>query len=298
MIKTDDERAAERLTMDYPVPVKCLPKARRPSKGKNKLVVHLSKGVAVRAARAVLDVDSWNTANPLHPKDERGRWANTPAREGLDALKAVPAQVGNDGLNENEPGHVPGPLEWVSDDPGWSAQETARRLASLEGYRGSDYYALNRKNRGLDYDRPHLYGAGDATFADFDARLDAVNQDLDAVLDASRLTDDIIVLRGTATGFGVFGSAVKGDLTGFEWTEASFVSTSADPDVARNFTATGLVLEIAVPRGTGAVVLSGAVDGLGDKDEAEIMLERGLRFRVVQDDRSGESRRLKVEVVS
>lgn len=179
-------------------------------------VIVLRKSAVKRAARAALDVDAWNVANPLHPKDARGRWSETPAISGLDALKAVPAQVGNDGLNENEPGHVPGPLSWGSDDPGWSAEDSARRLSSLERYRGSDYYALNRKNRGLDYDRPNLYGADDATFADFDARLDGMNEDLDAVLDASRLTDDVIVLRGSATGWGIFGSAVKGDLTGFE----------------------------------------------------------------------------------
>lgn len=263
-----------------------------------------------------LDVAAWNKANPLHPKDSRGRWAKTPGgsviklpkREPLQgdaALGNAPARLDDDGLGPLHPRHKPGRIAWrPGTDPGWTEEDSQRRVSAMEEYRGADFRNVNRKLRGIKFE-----GTGGAQsdyllgVERYHQRLDALIADLDALTSASRLTDDVIVLRGTETGRGVFGDALDSNLEGFEWTEGAFVSTSTDPAIVEYFTISGLTLEIRVPRGTGAVVLSkkeydrGGFEGVVT-GESEVLLQRGLRMRVVSDTGPGSPRRLKVEVIS
>jgi len=81
-------------------------------------------------------------------------------------------------------------------------------------------------------------------------------------------------------------------LKGFTFTEPNFISTTFNPKIADDFTnrlTIHLVCEIKVPAGTQAIYLPGAhrMDrALGIKDfvshpgEVELLLDRGLKFRV------------------
>lgn len=105
---------------------------------------------------------------------------------------------------------------------------------------------------------------------------------IDDVMRRSPLQSDVELWRGTQSGRSVFGERLAGDLTGFEWTEASFVSTSYRRSAAEIFAthgagtgSPGVLLRMVTPRGVQAVQLFGG--------EAEIFLQRGLRMRVIRD---------------
>jgi len=109
---------------------------------------------------------------------------------------------------------------------------------------------------------------------------------IDQVLDRSVLTSDVEVFRGLRSGREIFGDAR--DLTGFEWTESAFLSTTADRQVAAQFAGSfgdpaPVIMRIVTPAGTKAIKLGdlGAGGALGD--QAEMLLQRGLRLRVVAD---------------
>lgn len=135
---------------------------------------------------------------------------------------------------------------------------------------------------------------------------------IDKVMDHSALTHDIQVHRGVG-GLGMFGPAGTSgkSLLGMEYTEPAYASTTADPNVAREFFAgenygdRGAILNIRVPRGTKAIQLS----GLGPKPrhdweyprppehEAELLLQRGLTYRITGDRIVNGVRHLDAEVV-
>lgn len=257
-------------------------------------------------------VSTWNAANPDHPKGGDGKWAEVPgagvvsaAKEiaeavtGQAALDATPAHLVDDGLGPRHPEHKRGTIAWSTGDPGWSAEETDQHLTAMENYRGADFSPINKRLRGLPY---RLSSIDDEALGEegFRRRIGEHIELLDDVMEHSRLTADITVIRGTSTGRGIFGDALNGDLTGFEWTEGAYVSTTANPAIAEYFTITGLTMNIHAPKGTGAMTLSGMTGeryGKPVEEEAEVLLERGLRMRVVKDSGPGMPRTLEVEVV-
>jgi len=88
----------------------------------------------------------------------------------------------------------------------------------------------------------------------------------------------------------VFGSVAHGDMTGTTWRDHAFVSTSVAPRSVGG----GLAqMKILVPAGTSAFSAKYL-------DPDEIVLDRGLTFRIVRDygGQSGEIRHLDVEVVA
>jgi len=224
--------------------------------------------------------------------------AKTAAKMGQAALDATPARLVDDGLGPRHPEHKRGTIAWSNGDPGWSAEETDRHLTAMENYRGADFSPINKRLRGLPY---QLSSIDDEALGEegFRRRIGEHIELLDDVMEHSRLIDDITVIRGTSTGRGVFGDALDGDLTDFEWTEGAYVSTTANPAIAEYFTITGLTMNIHAPKGTGAMVLSGMTGeryGKPVDEEAEVLLERGLRMRVVKDSGPGMPRQLEIEV--
>lgn len=121
---------------------------------------------------------------------------------------------------------------------------------------------------------------------------------IDEVMSSSRLQRDVVVNRGISDVNRVFGDAASQSLTGAQWSEQAYVSTTTSERVAREFAAPGeqsrAVLRILAPRGTGAVRISG--DDIGG--QSELLLQRDLRLRVVADSGPGaQPRYLDVEVV-
>lgn len=104
---------------------------------------------------------------------------------------------------------------------------------------------------------------------------------IDEAMAASKLTSDVQVFRGVRNPTAMFGDRLSGDLTGMQWREDAYVSSSAVRTVAADFAegadSVGLVMNISVPAGTGGVELSPVTFG------AELLLDRGHTFRVTAD---------------
>lgn len=142
-----------------------------------------------------------------------------------------------------------------------------------------------------------LRGDGD------DAQVTGWVDQIDSAMAMSQLQSDVAVWRGARDGSLLFGDRLGDDLTGMEWREDAYVSTSSEEQVATDF-ATGaavrnreapspVLMHIMVPAGVSGVEMS---DG---RYESEMLLQRGLRLRVVADHgtRPDGVRMLDVEVI-
>lgn len=120
-------------------------------------------------------------------------------------------------------------------------------------------------------------------------------EDIDAI-DAGMgpLTSDVEVYRGIHKASKVFGPAWnEHDVTGLTWRDDAFVSVSGDGKASGSAfsSAGGAIMRIRAPKGTKAV-------GVTDRAEMELLLGRGLTYRVVKDNGVVDGkRRLDVEVV-
>lgn len=127
---------------------------------------------------------------------------------------------------------------------------------------------------------------------------------LDAVMKRSKLSRDVAAFRGVDRGRVLFGDSLDGDMTGLEWREKGFSSTTVNPDVADDFTlsdddegdgdSTPVKMRIVLPKGTAAI------QGSDLDSEAELIIGRDSGFRVVKDrgEDSEGVRILDVELVS
>lgn len=124
----------------------------------------------------------------------------------------------------------------------------------------------------------------------------------------AKLKDDIVVERGIRNPGKIFGDAWQqdGSNVGLTWEDAGFVSTTTVPTAADAFAtreqqaSAPTVMRILVPRGTPAIKFGAKGTQPNYNWEHEILLNKGLRFRVVNDhgvDATG-IRRIDVEVIS
>ena len=167
--------------------------------------------------------------------------------------------------------------------PNTSEGRKARK--ALNYYTGADYARVNNTLR--DVTPP--YGT--------DPKEVAHNISvLDETMAGSALTKDVVTYRGLTSARTMFGDRVDGDLTGVQWREDAYMSTTADDKTARTF-ATGdssavpMMMTITIPAGTPAVSIAGP--------ESELLVGRGQNLRVVKDsglDSRG-YRQVEVEVV-
>jgi hypothetical protein len=100
---------------------------------------------------------------------------------------------------------------------------------------------------------------------------------IDSVMAESQLDEPIIVYRGFDPE-SVFRDYER--LAGREFTERAFASTTTDPDHAIWFG--GHIMRIRVPAGVGAIRMADRGGTERDSAESEILLDRGLRFRIVR----------------
>lgn len=150
---------------------------------------------------------------------------------------------------------------------------TRQQRAALRDYESSYYAAINGQLRRVEVGT--LVGR----------RVERIDQ----VMALSRTSVEIAVWRGVTNAGRLFGGRLNRNLTGFTWTERAYGSTTADRRIATSFTYPGaddtpkVLMRILVPRGTGAARISGMGSGLGGGPQAEVLLQRGLRMRVVAD---------------
>ncbi|HZN76017.1 MAG TPA: NUDIX domain-containing protein [Micromonosporaceae bacterium] len=178
----------------------------------------------------------------------------------------------------------------------WTPDEAQNTAEALSDYRSIGYIALNNSLRGL--------GPSDSTTIWH-------TESIDRGMLASRLEQDVVVYRGIKFPDTVFGSAWtdSGSKVGLSWTDPAYTSTTADRQVAasQDFTEENIesaLMRLIVPSGVGAIRLSDIAppdrQHLSVSEEAELLLQRGLTFRVVADygyDGTTKKRILDVEVV-
>ena len=115
---------------------------------------------------------------------------------------------------------------------------------------------------------------------------------MDSVMSGQSLSGDIVVVRGVVDGSRTFGGSPP--TVGTEWTDHGFVSTTAQEHADYAFTGdSGVEMRILVPKGTPAF-------SNYQLDPHEVVLDRGLSFRVVRDngvDAYRGTRQLDVEVI-
>jgi hypothetical protein len=142
---------------------------------------------------------------------------------------------------------------------------------------------------------------------------------LDAAMKQSGLKNDVQTKRGFTKPSTVFGTTIwnngNTDLTGLEWTEHGYSSTTTNDGIADTFadipsslrhvgemkpgqygydiSKDRVVMNIFTPKGFGAIEIS------GDEFEYEVLLDRGARYRVVRDRGVVDgARRLDVEIIN
>jgi hypothetical protein len=174
------------------------------------------------------------------------------------------------------------------------------------GINGAQEYALTEYKGNGYLDINGALRRGEGTTPKGDIRLRDQIGLIDSVMKTSQTDRDVALMRGIIEGNRVFGMDWNGDLSGVEWTEHGYVSTTSSVDIATEFATGGgaggqglAMMKILVPKGTGAVQLS------GEEYESELLLQRGLRMRVVSDsgplslgdEEAGGIRTIEVEVV-
>jgi hypothetical protein len=129
-------------------------------------------------------------------------------------------------------------------------------------------------------------------------------QALDLALSLSRTKKPITVYRGVTNGAHILPDDWQDrDLSGLEWSTNGYTPTTGNLEAAEAYVGfednRGFMMRIELPKGSSAVAIRDAIGGLDD--EGEIVLPRGLRFRVVKDNGpQGEFglRQLDVEIVT
>jgi hypothetical protein len=143
--------------------------------------------------------------------------------------------------------------------------------ASLYSYTGSGYDSVNTKLNSLP---PGVEKTGSATITNID----------NAMAASPPLEADVVLYRGFKNPHSVFSSGKWNDtnVAGMEWSQRSYSSTSGALSTAQSFAGYGgVVMRVIVPKGM-------KVHGINAKGgqhggENEIILQRGLRYRVVAD---------------
>lgn len=142
-----------------------------------------------------------------------------------------------------------------------------------------------------------LRGGDEDTLGDLDA---TALRELDETFAESRASEDLVVYRGIKDPSSLFGGLFwkpDGDNSGLVWKDRGFTSTTVDRKIGQEF-AGSVLMRILVPKGTKAMHLSKS-PGL-TRDEKEILLNRGLTFRIIKDhgrDPVTRLRNMDVEVV-
>jgi hypothetical protein len=148
---------------------------------------------------------------------------------------------------------------------------TSSQRNALYSYTGSGYDAVNSKLNSLP---PGVEKTGSGTISNIDAAM-AASPPMEA---------DVVLYRGFKSPHTVFSSGKWNDtnVAGMEWSQRSYSSTSGQLSTAQGFAGYGgVVMRVIVPKGM-------KVHGINAKggqhgSENEIILQRGLRYRVVAD---------------
>lgn len=163
---------------------------------------------------------------------------------------------------------------------------TSEQRRGVRQYTGNWYKEINR----------HLRGEKIEIESDLNTVKEYV-ESVDDVMKTARLSREVLVYRGMHNASKIFGDRMEGDLTGMEWLEKAYVSTTAVEQRTRTFLGSPsaphrVLMRILLPAGTAALEASPL------NTEAEMLVNRDTKFRVVADNGVDENgiRRIDVEL--
>lgn len=204
------------------------------------------------------------TSNPEHLEAARKVLSNPELQKGIEAQKQFQWSINN--------------ME--------SKGSPAGAKGSLYSYTGSGYDTVNTKLNSLP---PGAKKTGSTSISNIDKGMEA----------SPAPEKDLILYRGFKSPHQVFTSGKWNDVNvaGMEWSQRSYSSTSGNLHTAQSFAGYGgVVMRVIVPKEM-------QVKGINAKGgqhpgEAEVILQRGLRYRVVADHgKHGNTRYIDVMVV-
>lgn len=223
-------------------------------------------------------------ATPSAPKQAANR---AEAARGTDALKAAP--ISNRQSLEKVTTHLKdfGSYKVEEDKPDIGGGVSGGEARNALGYYSDQgYQYVNDALRLAEGDATNLPATvrkgipGHYT----QARAEQMVRGIDALMGQSKLKRDVVVWRGVNDpAASMPGWNPDGDNVGLEFVDHAYASTTVNEAAARKFAGygAGVKMNILVPAGTGAVGIQNSQSGL--RNERELLLQRGLRYRVVQD---------------
>jgi hypothetical protein len=251
--------SAERVRKVTPAKIKALVK-------KHGLDPELADTLIARRADVLRRAEALAGPKSLTPREYAAKIKAAAKRQ--NALDAV--QAGVTGHTPDIPGQ---PVHTI-----WRGVDDRGMRDAIDRYIGSDFQATNGALRQVSQ-------------KDYEQRLGReIVVSMDRALDSSRLTADVELWRAPGSGRGIFGDPATwgDDLAGFEWVDSAYSSSSAIKRIADRFTKDGGVrLRVLAPKGSKALQLSPEKSSLAKYEEsaaeAEVLLARGARYRVVRD---------------
>lgn len=110
-------------------------------------------------------------------------------------------------------------------------------------------------------------------------------ESIDSAMNESLLPNSVQSWRGMSRADQLFGDRLSHDVTGFSWEEKAFSSTSTEEKIAKQFMNVGanpggeVLMRVVIPAHSKALKISESHNG----NQAEILLQRNTRWKVVQD---------------
>lgn len=155
---------------------------------------------------------------------------------------------------------------WARENFGVKAADlTADQLEALRAYQGAGYQRIN----------PFLRGKIKPSDT---STLKGRIKHIDDVMKRSEVPEDVTVLR--AMGQSAFGDTPLEDLVGKVFQDKGYMSTALKNKPPADFAQKRVIMNLKVPRGTRGVYMSDIAKERRFKAEQELLLDRGLKFKV------------------
>lgn len=231
--------------------------------------------------------------DPTQPRDAQGQWAETPGGGGWGVGSKPDGPITRPG--SGAPAAAGRKAFDALDDHGTVAKRMSNREdaemldMAVQAYGGNSHVHMNtslRQGKGLY--------PGEKKFV----------RSLDSAIEESPLSQDTVLWRG-ANGDRMFHADwLGGSLVGAEWADPSLTSTSANEDVGEFFSTSDagahpVLMRMVAPAGIGGLRIGKwGGGGKGPGKEAEVLLGRNNRYRIVGDHGIIKGiRRIDVEVI-
>lgn len=214
-------------------------------------------------------------SQPRHPAGsaQGGEWTTEQASSGSRSAPKPPEKPQS--AEQNGPAASGPAASGPAAQKAAKVNLSARESEAMLGYTGAMFRTLNPRLR-----------AGKGPLAEDKTDL----KHMDAAFAKASTAEDMVVYRG------VTGDFFQKLTVGSEFVDGGFVSTTSDLKAARNFLrgdrSENVLMEIKVPKGSKAISLGDI--GAFAKTEQEILLNRGGKFRVIEQQKATRTRPAKV----